>query len=85
MAALRSPGAAHCGVMSNDMKNLDEVTGHLCDDCYEAEARGDDLPFLDAAVTYEVSEENLAPGYFDCIECNDVAIGGHAVTTYFRP
>lgn len=64
---------------------LDEVTGHLCDDCYEAEARGDDLPFLDAAVTYEVSEENLAPGYFDCIECNDVAIGGHAVTAHFRP
>lgn len=64
---------------------LGEITGYLCEDCYEAEGRGEELDFLGSAQTYDISSEVDSSGYFNCLNCNDVSIAGHPTTAYFRP
>lgn len=66
-------------------RELDQTTGLICKDCYEAEGRGEELDFLGSAQTYDISSEVNSSGYFDCLNCNDVSIAGHPTTAYFRP
>ena len=70
--------AAHAGV-------IDSVTGLVCEGCFGADQRGEDLDFFGSAQTYDVSSEVDSSGYFDCLNCNDVSIAGHPTTAYFRP
>lgn len=71
--------------LGGHQQSLDEITGYLCGDCFEADLRGEDLDVLGSAQTYEVSDEEDSTGYFECLNCNDVSLGGHPVSAYFRP
>lgn len=67
-------------------ENLDKLTGYLCDDCYDAAAKGDDLSVVDDAASSTIDHDrDGAIGYIECLSCNEVAVGGYRTTLLLRP